>query len=231
VGRRRVSPLFIGPTVIFIVAISAVIIGGLVRAHPVVPVAHNLPQVTQTIGLLLLLRAFASGCSALTGVEAIANAVPRSASRGPPGAAHRMWLGILLGAMLLGLAVLIRKFHATPSPSETVLAEADRRLARPQHRVLRRAADHHRAARARREHVLRRPAGARVPAGQGQLPAALFSLRASRQVHRYGVGVLAAAAAILLVASSGDTQALIPLSPSACSWGSRCPRRAWCALA
>jgi len=39
----------------------------------------------------------------------------------------------------------------------------------------------------------------------------LFRLRADRQVHRYGVGVLAVAAAILLVASQGNTQALIPL--------------------
>jgi hypothetical protein len=34
-----------------------------------------------------------------------------------------MWLGILLGVMLLSLAVLIRKFHVTPAPQETVLAQ------------------------------------------------------------------------------------------------------------
>ena len=39
----------------------------------------------------------------------------------------------------------------------------------------------------------------------------LFSLRADRQVHRYGVGVLAVTAAMLLVAAQGNTQALIPL--------------------
>ncbi len=152
-GVAESARLLILPTVIFIVAIAAVLIGGLVRTHPVVPVAHNLPQVTQAVGLLLLLRAFASGCSALTGVEAIANAVPSFRQPRVRRAQHtEMWLGILLGAMLLGVAVLIRKF---------------RRVARPQLRVLRRPADHDRAARTRREHVVRRPAGARVPAGQG----------------------------------------------------------------
>ncbi|HEX9527299.1 MAG TPA: amino acid permease, partial [Streptosporangiaceae bacterium] len=123
-GVAESARLLILPTVIFIVAIAAVLIGGLVRTHPVVPVAHNLPQVTQAVGLLLLLRAFASGCSALTGVEAIANAVPSFRQPRVRRAQHtEMWLGILLGAMLLGVAVLIRKFHVTQSPTRTVLAE------------------------------------------------------------------------------------------------------------
>src|SRR5712692_2211577 len=123
-GVAESARLLILPTVIFIVAIAAVLIGGLVRTHPVVPVSHNLPQVTQAVDLLLLLRAFASGCSALTGVEAIANAVPSFRQPRVRRAQHtEMWLGILLGAMLLGVAVLIRKFHVTQSPTRTVLAE------------------------------------------------------------------------------------------------------------
>ena len=76
----------------------------------------------QTVGILLLLRAFASGCSALTGVEAIANAVPSFRKPRYRRAQHtEMWLGILLGAMLIGLAILIRKFEVGPVP------ERDRR--------------------------------------------------------------------------------------------------------
>ncbi len=68
--------LFIAPTMVFIVAIFAVIIG---RAAAVPSAAVHPGQ--RCLGrrdrrVLLLLRAFASGCSALTGVEAIANAVP-----------------------------------------------------------------------------------------------------------------------------------------------------------
>jgi amino acid transporter len=211
-GVAESARLFIVPTIIFVVAIAAVIIGGLIRAHPAVPVAHNLPQVAQAVGLLLLLKAFASGCSALTGVEAIANAVPSFRKPRVRRAQHtEMWLGILLGVMLLGLAVLIRKFHATPSPSETVLAE-----------LTAAALGHNFAfyavqlittvllALAANTSFGGLPVLASLLARDNFLPH-LFSLRADRQVHRYGVGVLAAAAAILLVVAKGDTQALIPL--------------------
>ena len=82
------------------------------------------PEATEAVGVLLLLRAFASGCAALTGVEAIANAVPAFRK---PRIKHaqntEMWLGITLGIMLIGLAILIRKFHVTPAPTQTVLAQ------------------------------------------------------------------------------------------------------------
>ncbi|HLQ54969.1 MAG TPA: APC family permease [Streptosporangiaceae bacterium] len=211
-GVAESARLLILPTVIFIVAIAAVLIGGLVRTHPVVPVAHNLPQVTQAVGLLLLLRAFASGCSALTGVEAIANAVPSFRQPRVRRAQHtEMWLGILLGAMLLGVAVLIRKFHVTQSPTRTVLAELT--AASLGHNFVFYAVQLITTvllALAANTSFGGLPVLASLLARDNFLPH-LFFLRADRQVHRYGVGVLAVAAAILLVASSGDTQALVPL--------------------
>jgi amino acid transporter len=211
-GVAESARLFIGPTIIFIVAIAAVIIGGLIRVHPAVPVAHDLPQVTQTVGLLLLLKAFASGCSALTGVEAIANAVPSFRKPRVRRAQHtEMWLGILLGAMLLGLAVLIRKFHVGPSPSETVLAELT--AASLGHNIAFYAVQLITTvllALAANTSFGGLPVLASLLARDNFLPH-LFSLRADRQVHRYGVGVLAGTAAVLLVASRGDTQKLIPL--------------------
>jgi amino acid transporter len=211
-GVAESARLFIVPTIIFIVAIAAVIIGGLLRTHPVVPVAHDLPQTAQAVGLLLLLKAFASGCSALTGVEAIANAVPSFRKPRVRRAQHtEMWLGIVLGAMLLGLAVLIRKFHVTPSPSETVLAELT--AAALGHNIAFYAVQLITTvllALAANTSFGGLPVLASLLARDNFLPH-LFSLRADRQVHRYGVGVLAVAAAILLVAARGDTQALIPL--------------------
>ncbi len=211
-GVAESARLFIGPTIIFIVAIAAVIIGGLIRMHPAVPVAHNLSQATETVGLLLLLKAFASGCSALTGVEAIANAVPSFRKPRVRRAQHtEMWLGILLGAMLLGLAVLIRKFHVGPSPSETVLAELTaaslgRGIAFYAVQLITTVL----LALAANTSFGGLPVLASLLARDNFLPH-LFSLRADRQVHRYGVGVLAGTAAVLLVASRGDTQKLIPL--------------------
>src|SRR5215470_5835553 len=123
-GAAESARLFIVPTLAFIAAIAIVIVGGLIRSHPVVQPASHLPAVAESVGVLLLLRAFASGCSALTGVEAIANAVPSFRKpRARRAENTELWLGVILGAMLLGLAILIKKFHVTPTPAQTVLAQ------------------------------------------------------------------------------------------------------------
>ena len=211
-GAADSARLFIAPTVIFIVAIFAVILGGLVRSHPAVALSHQVPSATETIGLLLLLRAFASGCSALTGVEAIANAVPSFRRPRARRAQHtEMWLGIILGAMLIGLSVLIRKYQVTPTPTETVLAELT--AAAFGHNFLFYAVQLITTvllALAANTSFGGLPVLASLLATDNFLPH-LFFLRADRQVHRYGIGVLAVAAAVLLVVSRGNTQALVPL--------------------
>jgi hypothetical protein len=211
-GAAESARLLIGPTVIFIIAIYAVIIGGLLRSHPAVAISHHLPATTETIGLLILLRAFASGCSALTGVEAIANAVPQFRQPRVRRAQHtEMWLGILLGTMLIGLAVLIRKFDVTPTATTTVLAELT--SAALGHNFIYYAIQMITTvllALAANTSFGGLPVLASLLATDNFLPHVFF-LRADRQVHRYGIGVLAVAAALLLVASRGDTQALVPL--------------------
>jgi amino acid transporter len=211
-GAADSARLFIVPTVIFIVAIYAVIIGGLVRSHPAVALSHHLPAATESVGILLLLRAFASGCSALTGVEAIANAVPSFRRPRARRAQHtEMWLGILLGSMLIGLAILIRKFQVVPTSTETVLAELT--AASLGHNFVFYAIQMITTvllALAANTSFGGLPVLASLLATDNFLPH-LFFLRADRQVHRYGIGVLAAAAAVLLIVSRGDTQALVPL--------------------
>src|SRR5260370_20468936 len=123
-GVAESARIFIGPTIAFIAAIGLVIIAGLLRSHPAVPPAHTAEHAVASVGALLLLRAFASGCSALTGVEAIANAVPSFRTPRVRRAQHtEVALGTLLGLMLIGLSVLIRKFHVGPGPGKTVLAQ------------------------------------------------------------------------------------------------------------
>ena len=83
-----------------------------------------MPQATDTVGVLLVLKAFASGCSALTGVEAIANSVPQFRLPRARRAQHtEVALGVILGLMLLGLGELIRRWDALPQPGTTVLAQ------------------------------------------------------------------------------------------------------------
>ena len=211
-GVAESARVFIVPTVLFIIAIAIVIIGGAVRSHPVVTMAGQLPAVTESVGILLLLKAFASGCSALTGVEAIANAVPEFKKPRIHRAQHtEMWLGILLGVMLIGIALLIRKFHVAPSPTETTLAQLT--AAAVGKNVVFYAIQLITTvllALAANTSFGGLPVLASLLARDNNLPH-LFRLRADRQVHRYGVVVLAVFAAILLVVARGDTQALIPV--------------------
>jgi amino acid transporter len=211
-GVADAARVFIAPTLIFILAIAVVIAGGLLRSHPAVAPTGHLSGVAESVGTLLLLKAFASGCSALTGVEAIANAVPSFRQPRARRAQHtEMWLGIILGVMLLGIAVLIRKFHIEPSSTETSLAQ------------LAAAAVGHNVvfygiqlittvllALAANTSFGGLPVLASLLARDNFLPH-LFQLKADRQVHRYGISVLAVAAAVLLVVAKGNTQALIPL--------------------
>ena len=211
-GVADAARLFILPTVAFIVSIAAVIIAGLIRSQPVVPPVHSVPSATEAVGVLLILKAFASGCSALTGVEAIANAVPSFRKPRVRRAQHtEMWLGIILGAMLLGLAALIRKFSVAPSGQITVLAEITRAgLGQGMVFYVIQIITLVLLVLAANTSFGGLPVLASLLAKDNFLPH-VFALKAERQVHRYGVGVLALAAAALLIVSKGDTQALVPL--------------------
>ena len=211
-GVAESARLFIVPTLIFILAIAVVIVGGLVRSQPVVAPSGHLPAVTESVGILLLLKAFASGCSALTGVEAIANAVPQFRQPRARRAQHtEMMLGIILGLMLIGIAVLIRKFQVTPSATQTTLAQLA--AAAVGHGVAFYAIQLITTvllALAANTSFGGLPVLASLLARDNFLPH-VFALKGERSVFRYGIVVLAAAAAVLLVVSRGSTQALIPV--------------------
>jgi amino acid transporter len=211
-GVSESAKVFTIPTVAFIVAMAAVIFGGLFRASPAVALNHHLGASTEAVGILLILKAFASGCSALTGVEAIANAVPQFRKPRERRAQHtEVWLGILLGSMLLGLGVEIRKFHVVPQHATTVLAQLTE--ASVGHNFFYYAIQLVTMvllALAANTSFGGLPVLAALLARDNYLPH-MFGLRADHQVHRYGVGVLAVAAAALLVESKGNTQSLVPL--------------------
>ena len=211
-GVAESARLFIAPTVLFIVAIFAVIVAGLLRPHPL-PFPHgSVSSTAMTVGILLLLKAFASGSVALTGVEAIANAVPQFREPRARRAQHtEVGLGVILGLMLIGIAVLADKFKAEPSTTVTTLAQLTQGSLG--HNFVFYAIQLLTTvllALAANTSFGGLPVLASLLATDNFLPH-LFFLRAQRQVHRYGVVVLAVAAAALLVVSSGNTQALTPL--------------------
>jgi len=211
-GVAESAKVFAVPTLLFIVAIVMVIIAGLVRSHPAVPLTRTLPSATDTVGALLILKAFASGCSALTGVEAIANSVPQfRVPRVRRAQYTEIWLGVILGVMLLGLGGLIHRFGVVPQPGTTVLAQLT--AAGVGHGFLFYAVQMITLvllALAANTSFGGLPVLAGLLAHDNFLPH-LFALRADRRVFRYGITVLAVFAAVLLVAARGDTQALVPL--------------------
>ncbi|HXL90702.1 MAG TPA: APC family permease [Streptosporangiaceae bacterium] len=211
-GISESAKVFTVPTVAFIAAMAAVIIAGIFRASPAVVLDHHVGASTEAVGVLLILKAFASGCSALTGVEAIANAVPQFRKPRERRAQHtEVWLGVLLGSMLIGLGYLIHKFDVVPHSSTTVLAQLTE--ASLGHNVIFYAIQLITMvllALAANTSFAGLPVLASILARDNFLPH-MFALRADRQVHRYGVVVLAVLAAALLVAAKGNTQALVPL--------------------
>src|SRR5580700_7243907 len=211
-GVAESARVFTVPTLLFVLSMVAVIVGGLIRSHPAMALNRHFGSSTETVGVLLLLKAFASGCSALTGVEAIANSVPEFRKPRVRRAQHtEMWLGILLGTMLVGLGILIRKFHVVPHSNITVLAQlTEASLGRNVAYYAIGLITTVLLALAANTSFGGLPVLASLLAKDNFLPH-MFGLRADRQVHRYGVVVLAVLAAALLVVSKGDTQALVPL--------------------
>jgi amino acid transporter len=211
-GVAESARLFIAPTIIFIAAIFAVIIGGLLRTHPLPFPQGSLSSPTATVGILLLLKAFASGSVALTGVEAIANAVPEFRESRVRRAQHtELGLGVILALMLIGIAVVADKFKAEPSTTVTTLAQLTQGALG--HNIVFYAIQLITTvllSLAANTSFGGLPVLASLLATDNYLPH-LFFLRAQRQVHRYGVVVLAIFAAILLVVTRGDTQRLTPL--------------------
>ena len=211
-GIAEAARLFMVPTVAFIVAIFLVIAVGLFRAHPAVTLSHTLPAATDTIGTLLILKAFASGCSALTGVEAIANSVPQFRKPRARRAQHtEVGLGLILGLMLLGLGELIRRWNVLPQPGTTVLAQlTSGAIGRGILFYVIQLITLVLLALAANTSFGGLPVLAGLLARDNFLPH-VFGLRADRRVFRYGVGFLAVAAALLLIVAEGNTQALVPV--------------------
>ena len=207
---------FLLPTFMFIVGLLAIIVVGLVH-----PLGLHQPQPgrsllsthgLQVVSVLLILKAFSAGCSALTGVEAIANGVPLfKQPRVQRAKRTELMLGLVLGAMLLGLAVLAHRWHIGPRSEETVLSQ-----------IMGMAVGRHWAyylvsititlvlALAANTSFGGLPLLGSLLARDNFLPH-LFGLRGDRQVFNSGIWALAGMSALLLIAVGGNTNELIPL--------------------
>ncbi len=140
-GIRESGSIFAVPTYLFLVGIFALLAVGILRAanegfdarEPVAPAGEALTGVTGSLGLFLILRAFSSGCAALTGVEAISDGVPAFQ---PPewknARATLTWMIAILAVMFSGITFLAYQFGvvpldaANPGGYETVVSQIAR---------------------------------------------------------------------------------------------------------
>ncbi|WSY86706.1 APC family permease [Streptomyces sp. NBC_00876] len=125
-GVRQAGALFAAPTYAFIVAMFALIAVGLADSagRGFEPAPAPPPAVTQTVGLLLIMRAFSSGATAMTGIEAISNAVPAFKPVEWRNARTTLtWMVTLLVVMFAGIVVLVRLAGVVPTEQETMLSQ------------------------------------------------------------------------------------------------------------
>jgi amino acid transporter len=214
-GVRESGRVFAVPTYLFIVTFGALVGTGLVRwlTGTLPPAAApEAVATTQTLTWFLVLRAFASGCTALTGVEAISNGVPAFKPPEARNAALTMgWMAAVLGTLFIGVSVLASALGITPLADETVVSQVARRLfgdGFPYYLVqgsttliLVLAANTSFADFPRLNSLLARD---RYAPRQ-------FRTLGDRLVFSNGILILAGLAAALIVVFGGDTHALIPL--------------------
>lgn len=126
-GVREASTAFVYPTYAFIFGIIALIVTGIYQAltgqTPIIPPESLAKQFDWTM-LVLLLRAFANGCSSMTGVEALSNGVPifqTPAVRNVKITTY--WMSGMLGFMLMGISFLMMHFHILQIEGVTALSQ------------------------------------------------------------------------------------------------------------
>src|SRR5215471_3465619 len=223
-GLREASFVFLIPTYLFVGCLLTVLVIGVTRvlfgAAAVEASSNNSLQAASAGGAVstwLLLKAFASGCTALTGVEAVSNGVP--VFRAPVVRSARQTLAIIvviLITLLIGIAFLVNAFHITATPPgqegyQSILSQLTKKVVGDGFFyyltmgsvliILCFSAN---------TSFADFPRVCRAVASDGYLPRS-FANRGRRLVYSQGIIVLTLLSGILLWAFDGVTDRLIPL--------------------
>jgi amino acid transporter len=129
-GVRDSGRIFAVPTYIFIISVAVLLAVAAARAllgqFPVAPTPSSAASMTG-VGLFVLLHAFANGCTAMTGVEAISNGIPAFEPPEADNAAKTLLImASTLLMMFLGISVLASALHVAPHEQETVVSQIAR---------------------------------------------------------------------------------------------------------
>ena len=222
-GIRTAGKLFMAPTYLFVACLGTTFLVGLVKVvsaggHPVpVEPPPHLPAGTATASLWLLMRAFASGCTAMTGVEAVSNGVPIFRQPSVRGAQRTLAsiVGILV-LLLAGVALLCHAYGIGATPPgqagfQSVLSQLVGAVAgRGVFYYVTSASILVVLCLSANTSFADFPRLCRMLALDGYLPAS-FAHAGSRLVYSTGIIILSLLAGVLLVAFGGVTDHLIPL--------------------
>jgi len=219
-GVKESGRVFAIPTYFFVLMMGGMILYGLFQAANgtlgqvtgVTPVETSPIPLTGFAFTFLLLRAFSSGTTALTGVEAISNGITAfKAPKARNAATTLVWDASLLMMMFLGLAILGYLVSAQPSETEVLISQVARTVYGDGIlRLLTLISATVILIMAANTSFAGFPRLAALQAGDGFLPKQ-FTFRGSRLVFSWGVILLAAFASLLLIIFQGSVSRLIPL--------------------
>lgn len=131
-GVRESGKVFAVPTYMFIGTLLLMLLAGAFQfmsggMSPVTPQSLTTPVAVESVSLFLLLRAFSSGCTALTGVEVISNGVSAFRPPEPKNAAITMaTMAVVLGTLFMGISTLAYHLGVVPKEDETVISQVAR---------------------------------------------------------------------------------------------------------
>jgi len=219
-GVKESGAVFAAPTYFFLAMALLLLGAGLIQLATgtlgtvTSPEMPENPHVLEPLGVFLVLRAFASGCTALTGVEAISNGItafrePRSRNA----ARTLIVMSGLLGVMFIGITFLSNHIHAFAFESmrETIISQLARTVyGQTPLYYLTLAATTIILILAANTSYADFPRLGALHAGDGFLPKQL-TFRGRRLVFSWGIITLASVAALLVVVFNAETTRLIPL--------------------
>jgi amino acid transporter len=213
-GLKEAGTIMAVPVYLFLFTYLPLLAYGALRLFMDGPgdIQASAPSAIQPLAGLLVLRAFASGCTALTGIEAISDGVPAFRPPQAKNAGRTLAvMAVLMFTLFVGSISLIQGLAVVPGPQETILSALARRLlgSGPLY-ILIQASTMLILAVAANTSFADFPRVASFLAKDGFIPRQLGNL-GDRLVFSNGILILAAGTAGLIIAFQGDTHALVPL--------------------
>lgn len=214
-GLTESASILAYPVYLFVLFMIALILSGIFKfvtaGAPVTPpTSHDVA--ISGISLYILLRAFSSGCSALTGVEAVSNAIPNFKAPAAKNAAMTLvMMGLILGSLFMGISFLAYVYGIAPRPEETVVSQiAASTFGRGLMYYAIQASTALILFLAANTAYAAFPLLASMMANDKFMPR-MFTVRGDRLGFSNGIIVLGVLSALLVVIFKGNTEGLIPL--------------------